>query len=149
MHGVFALNMMIPAHMLALWTVANHTLPNVPPCLTVQSSQRGTSKTIYDCVVQVISADSFLSFVSRSLSLARPRPHTARVLYSFDASAGCLVRELEADAGASVGFGASGVAGSVALPVAVSVAKMQECKITVAACCMMKYPANATRSEIS
>ena len=32
-----------------------------------------------------------------------PRPHTARVLYSFDASTGCLVQELEADAGASVG----------------------------------------------
>ena len=37
------------------------------------------------------------------LGLFEPRPHTARVLYSFDASAGCLVQELEADAGASVG----------------------------------------------
>eukprot|EP00435_Cladocopium_sp_Y103_P008872 s4473_g2.t1 len=38
-------------------------------------------------------------------------PHTARVLYSFDASAGCLVQELEADAGASVGWSLSNIRG--------------------------------------
>ncbi|CAL1136509.1 unnamed protein product [Cladocopium goreaui] len=38
-------------------------------------------------------------------------PHTARVLYSFDASAGCLVQELEADAGASVGWSLNNIRG--------------------------------------